>query len=406
MYPSVLQEIRERTKTHSRLLSERRRNLRRENQIARFNFRLMSSSSGKRKAAPPKRAQRAQKHPALLIPTQPSKAQQPPVAVAKNFVPIAFRLSENSKSDASSSSSATHYIYARLHEPAEGDGADDDDATLLPLGQTLFVANLPLKSSEGQIKSAFTVLGCPPDQVILGYSKRKRSEWDTLLDAEAVHASTTSSSTSSAAAVSPLFVHPRPSRVLAQLRPSSIAHLVFPSTDSAKRVLSSRPSPPPVWPSDDDDDDQTISHYSEIHSLLRPPLATLNAHVDSWLLDFDTRPPSSSTQQQLAGNTEPVRIQEDSDDDGGGEWTLVSRGGRHGKSALDDNDDGAAPVPAGIAAEFATGKQSVGIVKRAFAEDVRYGDGKQSLASKRKGRTEGLSGFYAFENKAKRLDSA
>lgn len=279
--------------------------------------------------------------------TQPATAQA--TALRSGFFALPF-------------DSATVHLYARVHSAQT---EDEEDASQAEAGgsKALFVTGLPLGATEKSLKVAFKQLysGNKITTVQLLPSTASTPSL-SLLSRELASASASTSAT-----VEPLFT---PALVPPALPPAPSAIISFTSAPSLPPAPypSSLPLSLPSAPS-------YLITSAATHSLARPHPSTIIAHSDTWMSAFDARraatipahyvpaapveltatqkkkakakaakagknaPPAPGSaaaalaahQAQLLKARDRTHNPDEVDE---GEWTLVTSGGRHGKSLL------------------------------------------------------------------------
>jgi ribosomal RNA-processing protein 7 len=120
------------------------------------------------------------------------------------------------------------------------------------------------------------------------------------------------------------------------LRPSGkTAHLIWLDESSLQRCLAALTSSPPKklkWPPASSNEDPTptpsgLSHYLQQHTLSRPPLSSLRAHVDSYMALYDYA--LLQQKRRLQKESKYRKGEAIVDEDG---FTLVVRGGAYGQT--------------------------------------------------------------------------
>lgn len=279
--------------------------------------------------------------------TQPAKAVQhlPVVPLRSGFFALPFALP----------GAATVYLVARVHH---GGAEDEGDEGRSAAGTTqLFVTPLPLQTTEDEVKNAFERV----------YSKEVSHV--RLLPATVEQPTMYDIASSSTSTVLPLF-------------PSSHGSSTLQSSCSAVVTFSSPTPLPPLastsmsWPQ------ETPASYLAAtqarHDLARPHLSTVIAHSDSWMNAFDAKKIAAAAAQALvpvtASSKAAAKVKAAKAKNGKGkkganlppapgsaaaalaahsaavalaadrtrnvdaveeeEWTMVSRGGKHGQSLL------------------------------------------------------------------------
>ncbi|ORY80681.1 hypothetical protein BCR35DRAFT_352451 [Leucosporidium creatinivorum] len=257
--------------------------------------------------------------------------------------------------------SATQYLYARVHTGG-ADEEDEDASSTSSSSKKLFVTGLPLGSTEKSLKSTFKQL-YPSNKITLVEllpSSQDSSRANSLLSRELLAAASTSSN------IDPLF----PTDSVPSYTPSSSALITFTSTPSLPPAsyASSTPLSLASAPS-------FLSLSLSTHSLARPHPSSIIAHSDTWMTAYDQRKLASVPVHYVPTTTAPIKLtatqrkkaakaakaagsapvpgsaayalaqhqaeqarQKDRshnpDEVEEGEWTLVTGGGKHGKSLL------------------------------------------------------------------------
>jgi len=150
-----------------------------------------------------------------------------------------------------------------------------------------------------------------------------------------------------------------------------------------QKIVSAPPSSQqlPVWLNRARSQDWNESS-SEAYDLSHPTLNLLIQHADSYMNRFDKSEISAHPLlNPLASVSIPALAR--ANDDGDGEWTLVTRGGKHGTSL----------IPTGVTATSAT---PVKVMKKGFAEAAREGKRKKVHKSIN------LEEFYKFQKREMR----
>lgn len=301
--------------------------------------------------------------------------RRPLTSVANDFVALPFQLGDT-----------VHNVYARHQEPSE-----DED---WPEGQSLFVASLPIGSTSDDIETAFTSLTSSSISSIQIISTGRIGEEQrrTLLDTEGLHGAEEPT-----AVIHPLFTSSSTSSDLAALRPQHAAVIIFSSSAGVTAALRPPPTLTP-WPT------SSLSSFSDLHARMRPSLSDVRKHTDEWMAAFEKREAIAAALPPVEPSpAQPAMAIDDDESDGGG-WTLVKRGGTHGRSLL-PTEPGAQKDTA-----FATGLPSVHVASRTFERKAklgRQGDVQVDprVEKKRRKQAELMEGFYGFkkaEQRAKR----
>jgi hypothetical protein len=311
-----------------------------------------------------------------------SKGSRPPVVVANDFVALPFQLD-----------SAVHHIYARPQEPQE-----DED---WPEGRSLFVASLPGGSSRADVESAFASLtgGEVESTHFIATGRVADEQRRTLLDTEGLHIA----SSTDRRPIHPLFTSLDSAADLAALRPQHAAVIIFASSSSVADALRVPASPSPaLWPA------TTLTSIADLHARTHPSLADVRRHTDEWMAAFEKREAllAALPPPEPVAPAKRAAVVVGSDEDDGGGWTLVKRGGTHGRSLLPT----AAPdADEPVDRAFATGLPSVHVASRAFERKTKEGvavavDPRQE--KKRAKQAQLMEGFYRFQRDEQRQRSA
>lgn len=270
--------------------------------------------------------------------------------------------------------SATSHLYARLHsaqleveeDDVEEEAAEEESASK---GKQLFITGLPLGVTDKSLKATLKQL-YPSNKILAVHLLPSTASTPslTLLSREMSAASVDSST------IDPLFPSATASSSSSALPPPPSALVTFTSVPAL---------PPAPYPAATPLLLPTATSYlttsSQRHALARPHLSTIIAHSDTWMVDYDRRKlatvpahytpiastgaPLTATQKKKArvaaakaakrAGAQPVpgsaayalqqhqaqvaraKDREDNPDEvKEGEWTLVTGGGRHGKSLL------------------------------------------------------------------------
>ncbi|KAL1747265.1 ribosomal RNA-processing protein 7-domain-containing protein [Schizophyllum fasciatum] len=284
----------------------------------------------------------------------------PPTTVAGfTVLPVAY------------SKSATHYIYARAHQPPK---KQQDDA--LPAGRTLFLANVPPDATDRELITFFKSSGTV-EKVVLDF-ELPQEEAPVSSDSEDEDMSEGEGSQQDAGdeqaaderprkrrrkdkKPQPPTVVPLPEPLLRKLgRTGRSAHVVFLDASSLERALAP-PSSPRPWPVDPSTP-IGVAHYLAQYDSLRPPLDTVRAHADTYMDLYEFEQARAKRRSKYRKGEAVV------DEDG---FTLVTRGGAYGQTL----------------------GGGVGVASKRFQQtgEARSNPGRKKKAPKEK------TGFYAFE---------
>lgn len=229
--------------------------------------------------------------------------------------------------------SATHCIYARIHEQAKAKAADP-----LPGGRTLFLVNVPPDTTERQLSRFFNYAGTVERVEFHGDSTTDVFEEDVSVfsseDSEAEQDMEVAEDTSQPRKKRktskqdhkkrPPEVVPLPAVPLRTLRRSGQnCHVVFLDSSSAESALaSSHIQKPRPWPSDPEVP-IGLSHYLKQYDAVRPPLDVIREHARTAIDLYDYHKEKDKQKSKYKKGEAIV------DEDG---FTLVTRGGAYGKT--------------------------------------------------------------------------
>ncbi|KAI5475264.1 hypothetical protein MNV49_001677 [Pseudohyphozyma bogoriensis] len=305
------------------------------------------------------------------------------------------------------------WVFARIHGQQDD---DEEEAGGAAKGKQLFITNLPVGCTEKSLKKGLAELGKVAAVELLPSS----SSSTTLLAKEI--ASTTIPNIS----ILPLFT-PEATSSSSSITASSVSAIIsfasppsFPpsSTLTLPHLAASLPS--------------FLTTSASRYSLSRPHPSTIIAHTDTWTSAYDARklaaaPPSytpastktlsktaakklaraaknkdvgplpGSAAAALAAHAEYLKERDDRsknpDEIQEGEWTLVSRGGKHGKSLL----------PTGATATVeGYGGVTVGVARRGW-KGVKKGQEGEEVGAQRKIVGDGFYRFTKEEGRKKDL---
>lgn len=273
------------------------------------------------------------------------------------------------------SSTATHYIYARIHTGSKKAGP----SAALPEGRTLFIVNAPPDATEREFISFFKYAGTierivfPDDEVVEppiddSSSDEAASDEDDEDEDEDEGIQPRKKRKLAEERQPPPKVIPLPTTPLRTLRPTGrAAHIIFLDASSASRALQSSASQKPrPWPVSSTEP-TGLEHYLALHAAQRLPLDAVRTHVDSYMERFDW-------EQAKARRASKYRKGEAVVDEDG--FTLVTRGGAYGQT-----------VGGGV-----------GVASKKFQESAARGtvDGKRGKGRKKR-ESKSKEGFYAFQ---------
>ncbi|KAF9779995.1 ribosomal RNA-processing protein 7-domain-containing protein [Thelephora terrestris] len=251
--------------------------------------------------------------------------------------------------------SATHCIYARIHEQAKAKANDT-----LPGGRTLFLVNVPPDATERQLSLFFNYAGTVERVEFYDDSTTDALEEDISIssdeDSEVEQDVETDHNTSqppkkgkkskeNAKKRLPEVV-PLPTTPLRTLRRSGqTCHVVFLDPSSAESALaSSHVQKPRLWPSDPEVP-TGLSHYLAQYDAIRPPLDVIRDHARTATDLYDYHREKDRQKSKYKKGEAIV------DEDG---FTLVTRGGAYGKTL----GGGVAVADKKFVAEVSKGKRA------------------------------------------------
>lgn len=223
------------------------------------------------------------------------------------------------------SSSATHYIYARIHSGSKkvNDG--------LPPGRTLFLVNVPPDATERDIIQLFKSAGTI-EKVVFSTDNVEEVGHDTDDEDEEEEEDGGNEEVMEVEGEKPRKrrkvskeeipkVTPLPTVSLRTLRKTGgSAHVVFLDSSSLDRAVDSL-SKPRSWPTTEEP--TGLAHYLALYDSLRPPLDTVQEHADTYIELFEYELAKTKQQSQYKKGEAIV------DEDG---FTLVTRGGAYGQT--------------------------------------------------------------------------
>lgn len=232
------------------------------------------------------------------------------------------------------SPSATHYIYARRHEgPKKAEASTSKrKAVDLPGGRTLFLVNVPPDATERELVLLFKPCGTV-EKVIFDFdvqdaegaedsdeeedAEEEEEEGDEPMDEDGPRRKRRRVVKEEVPKVVPL-----PQAPHRTIRKTGLtAYVVFLDTSSVDRV-SSLASKTRSWPTSSEEP-SGLAHYTAMFRNLRPPLDSIQQHVDTYMELFEYKLAKSKQKSQYRKGEAIV------DEDG---FTLVTRGGAYGKT--------------------------------------------------------------------------
>lgn len=232
------------------------------------------------------------------------------------------------------SPSATHYIYARRHEgPKKAEASTSKrKAADLPAGRTLFLVNVPPDATERELVLLFKPCGTV-EKVILDFdvqhsegnedsdeeeeAEEEEDEADEPMEEDGPRRKRRRVVKQEVPKVVPL-----PQAPHRTIRKTGLtAYIVFLDTSSLDRV-SSLASKTRSWPTSSEEP-SGLAHYKAMHRNLRPPLDSIQEHVDTYMELFEYKLAKTKQKSQYRKGEAIV------DEDG---FTLVTRGGAYGKT--------------------------------------------------------------------------
>lgn len=230
--------------------------------------------------------------------------------------------------------SATHCIYARVHEQAKVKARDT-----LPGGRTLFLVNVPPDATERQLSLFFNYAGTvervefhgdptvdvpEEEDVSMSSGDDGEVEQDMEVDHGIPQSQKTKKKSKENHKKGPPEVVPLPTVPLRTLRRSGQnCHVVFLDSSSAESTLaSSYIQKPRAWPSDPEVP-TGLSHYLAQYDAARPPLDVIREHARTAIDLYDYQKEKDRQKSKYKKGEAIV------DEDG---FTLVTRGGAYGKT--------------------------------------------------------------------------
>jgi ribosomal RNA-processing protein 7 len=357
------------------------------------------------------------------------------------------------KGKASDISSAVHYLWIRQHRAPKNASGEE---TALPSNRTLFVANLPVDTTERDVRLMFGTYGgidrvefkvgevgrmgregdpwwSVEDDEEMSGSDDEEDEEDldeeeedvaTPDDAEADDNAAESTMTKrqrrratrkqersdpefaiaaqrrKAPAVVPLPpLNPRTSaNGQGYLAPCSGCYVLFLDDLSVTRCLElAGKAGIKTWErsskSTESDEPTGLTYYRRLHTLLRPSLEIIKKHADTSIALFDWHSNLSSERAKRGAIT---------DDDG---FTLVVRGGKFGRTA-GKGEKGVAVASRRfmLDSKKAVKKKVVGASAQEMGreDDLDMLDAREGLARGKKRKAQQLEGFYKFQRDEER----
>ncbi|GHJ90018.1 hypothetical protein NliqN6_6420 [Naganishia liquefaciens] len=348
-------------------------------------------------------------------------------------------------------SSATHYLWIRQHRaPRNGTATADDEP--IPANRTLFVANLPVDTTERDVRLMFGTYG-GIDRVEfkvgeIGHIGREGDPWWTVEDDEEMSESSEGESeeeeeeegTEDVAAEDPEQERAEPESGMTKrqrrraarkqaradpefalnaqrrkapqvvplpplnprtsangqgyLAPCSGCYVVFLDELSVTRCLElAGKGTVKTWERSSSDEPTGLAYYQRLHALLRPPLAIIQKHADTSIALFDWHANLSSERAKRGAIT---------DDDG---FTLVVRGGKYGRTAgKGDKGVGVASRRFMLDSKKAVKKKVVGASAEEMGreDDAAMLDAREGLTRGKKRKAQQLEGFYKFQRDEQR----
>ncbi|CAH7686618.1 hypothetical protein BY996DRAFT_4575793 [Phakopsora pachyrhizi] len=176
------------------------------------------------------------------------------------------------------------------------------------------------------------------------------------------------------------------------------AHVQFENMDQLDRMLNlgSKGSLPLRWPCNLSSRDEKLKKtqiswldsYKAMRKLVRPSIETVKSHTDNWIINFDkgkipSLPLPNPEDSQI--EDEELKVDEkmiEDEEDGEGQWTVVTRGGKHGRSSTTTiptqtktNTKSKGPDPYAQSSMSARDDgAAVKVMKRGFAESFKHTD--------------------------------
>ncbi|KZP21556.1 hypothetical protein FIBSPDRAFT_919531 [Athelia psychrophila] len=261
-------------------------------------------------------------------------------------------------SSGSTSTSATHFLYARPHggpsTHSKGGSGGKGKGRELPGGRTLFLVNTPPDATERELVLLFKHAGTVEQVVFKGeFDPDNAGDSDSEDEGEGEDGAEmdvdeelprkkrklSKDDPNAPPKVTPL---PQPTPSLRTLRRTGgQAYVVFLDPSSLDRAISN-PVKPRAWPTppssttlkskpsasethaDADTSPCGLAHYLAQHAALRPPLDAVREHADTYMALFEHNLALAKQSQGKYKKGEAVV-----DEEG---FTLVTRGGAYGKT--------------------------------------------------------------------------
>ncbi len=210
------------------------------------------------------------------------------------------------------SSGSTHYLFLRQHQAKPG--------SALPEDRTLFLANIPVDSTERLLGRFFAAHGCGLIETV-GFSSKVCAE----VEGEEVKIDRTTEDGSEPSLHTSIPVTPLPLQIPAWPNSGSVAHVVFLDPSSIDKALSlSKSNKQLKWPPDNATPELTgMARYVAQYHALHPSLEVARRHADSFMEHFEVEQAKKKRKSKYKKGEAVV------DEDG---FTLVTRGGAYGKS--------------------------------------------------------------------------
>ncbi|TFK23566.1 hypothetical protein FA15DRAFT_642338 [Coprinopsis marcescibilis] len=234
------------------------------------------------------------------------------------------------------SKSTTHYLYARVHVSAgKKDAKSQKQRQQLPPGRTLFLVNVPPDATERELVLLFKPCGAV-ERVIFDFEAKElqqnvdetdseeEDDMDVEEEAEVGDDEDQQQSQKRQKIVKdePPKVSELPSRPHRTIRKTGrTAYVIFLDESSLQRSLSLSSKTRP-WPSSSEEP-SGLAHYTTIYENLRPPLDSIQEHVDSYMELFEYKQEKERRKSKYRKGDAVM------DEDG---FTLVTRGGAYGKT--------------------------------------------------------------------------
>lgn len=275
-------------------------------------------------------------------------------------------------------------------------------------GRTLYITGLPIGCTEEGLKNAFERASGSGVEVRLQEGGRSPSWRLSVRDrdqqvSELALVSATDDADEASTSIPPLLVSSS-SKSLPSHRPS--AHVRFASPEALQRFLALPSSSLPLRLSVPST--SFLSRYKAEYDRTTQSPEDVKLHADAWMTAFESgQIPSLSASAPSAGASTdvPVDAPPNADEAGDGEWTLVTRGGHHGRSstlptqplsALPGSSDPFSQRSMALRDATAGAK----VMKRGFGETIkREREDEAEGGGGRKKRRGGdlVKGFYRYE---------